>query len=94
MQGNVLEWCQDRGLLFHTDLAGVGDKEQTGELSNSGLCVLRGGSFLNNTSVAASANRNSSQPESRNNYVGFRVGRTLNPVPFTALRPAEGRAGN
>ena len=52
--------------------------------------VLRGGSFDRSTSVAASAGRYDNQPDTRINSGGFRVARTLNPVPFTALPPAEG----
>ena len=52
--------------------------------------VLRGGSFLNNASNAASAYRNPSEPDNRAYANGFRVGRTLLPVPLTALPPAAG----
>lgn len=53
--------------------------------------VLRGGSFNNRTSNARSAIRSINQPAYRNYTNGFRVGRTLPTVPFTALPPAEGR---
>ena len=51
---------------------------------------LRGGSFANKTSDARSAHRYGDQPAHRNGANGFRVGRTLQPVPLTALPPAEG----
>ena len=52
--------------------------------------VLRGGSFGNVASYAASAYRNSTRPVIRYYCFGFRVGRTLPPVPLTALPLAEG----
>ena len=72
----MLEWCQDRALLYDTDLAGVGDKEQTGKLINSQSRVLRGGSFLNYAANVRSANRDLFQPDFRNDLFGFRVART------------------
>ena len=39
--------------------------------------VLRGGSFNNNASNVRSANRNTNQPDNRNNNNGFRVSSTL-----------------
>ncbi len=39
--------------------------------------VLRGGSFNNNVSNVRSANRNTNQPDNRNNNNGFRVASTL-----------------
>ena len=52
--------------------------------------VLRGGSVNNVSSDARSANRNNYRPVHRLSSTGFRVARTLNPVPFTALPPAAG----
>ena len=76
MQGNVMEWCQDRPLLYDTDLAGTGDKEQTGKLSNSQSRVLRGGSFANLAAIVRSALRIDLLPDTRNASFGFRVART------------------
>ena len=79
MQGNVLEWCQDAPLLYDTDLAGMGDKEQTGELSklsNSQSRVLRGGSFFRFAASVRSAFRYRYQPDVRNNDYGIRAART------------------
>lgn len=67
MQGNVNEWCQDAVLFCRTDLARMGDKEQTGKLDNSRLRVLRGGAFENKGLNARSPRRNSNQPANRNN---------------------------
>ena len=52
--------------------------------------VLRGGSFSFDTSPAASATRLIIQPDARLDVSGFRVARTLNPVPFAASPPAAG----
>jgi len=90
MQGNVMEWCQDQGLYFDTDTERMGDKEQLSKLSTSSYRVLRGGSFYVNAVLVRSANRSTYQPDTRLVNVGFRVSRTLPPVPLTALPPAEG----
>ena len=76
MQGNVLEWCQDAALFYDTDLARMGDKEQTGKLSNSQSRVLRGGSFANIAAYVRSADRDTNQPDDRGDSDGFRVART------------------
>ena len=52
--------------------------------------VLRGGSFKSEASISRSAERRADHPDTRLSHVGFRVGRTLNLVPFTALPPAAG----
>ena len=70
------EWCQDAALLYDTDLARMGDKEQAGKLSNSQSRVLRGGSFAYGAADVRSSNRSVIQPDSRNGSSGFRVART------------------
>ena len=85
MQGNVQEWCQDAALFYDTDLARMGDKVQSGRLSDSGLRVLRGGSFNYITSFVRSAFRESTRPDFRSHDFGIRVARTLQPVPLTAM---------
>ena len=52
--------------------------------------VTHGGSFLDTSLYAGPAARLYNQPDDRLHYIGFRVGRTLNPVPFTTLPPAAG----
>ena len=76
MQGNVNEWCQDAALLYDTDLARMGDKEQSGKLDNSSTRVLHGGSFYGYASVVRSAFRFTDLPAYRVNYFGFRAART------------------
>jgi formylglycine-generating enzyme required for sulfatase activity len=54
--------------------------------------VLRGGSFSVRASNVRSSNRNSGQQDLRVNNVGFRVARTLPPVPLALLSPVEGES--
>ena len=65
-------------------------REQVGKLSDSSTRVLRGGSLFNNASIVRSAFRFTLRPDYRDLNTCFRVGRTLLPVPFTALPPAAG----
>lgn len=51
--------------------------------------ILRGGSFSARASNVRSSYRNSGQQDLRVNNVGFRVGRTLPPVPLALLPAAE-----
>jgi len=90
MQGNVMEWCQDTPFYFDTKSEGMADMEEMGKLSNTSTRVLRGGSFVDLAAYVRSAYRVSAQPDARTNGNGFRVSRTLPPVPLTALPPAAG----
>ena len=76
MQGNVLEWCQDRSKVFGTVADYVNDKEQAEKISNSNSRVLLGGSFYFNAAIVRSSNRLSNQPDLQDSYIGFRVART------------------
>ncbi|MDA1229610.1 MAG: SUMF1/EgtB/PvdO family nonheme iron enzyme [Planctomycetota bacterium] len=78
MHGNLWEWTQN-------PISG-----SMSPVSNNVARVLRGGSFTYNASYVRSAYRASLQPDSRYDNFGFRVGRTLIPVPLTALPPAAG----
>jgi formylglycine-generating enzyme required for sulfatase activity len=89
MQGNVLEWCQDSAQYYETDADRMGDMVNLGRLDNSSYRVLRGGSFSGNASYVRSALRTNYLPELRYINFGFRVGRTLTPVPVSALLPVE-----
>jgi serine/threonine protein kinase/formylglycine-generating enzyme required for sulfatase activity len=84
MHGNAFEWCHS--LIFvqsrSADVAVVKDAEHR---------VLRGGSFVNNSSFVRSATRGYNRPTDWLITSGFRPSRTLLLVPFTPLPPtAEG----
>jgi formylglycine-generating enzyme required for sulfatase activity len=75
MHGNVWEWCEDN---WHESYGGNppldGSVWRAGDVS---LRVLRGGSWGSKPPNVRSAVRNSVQPGSRYDDVGFRVARTL-----------------
>ena len=74
VHGNVSEWCWNK----------YSEQDQN---NNGVLCC---GSFSNGASIAAFATRLTTTPVDRNYNDGFRVWRTLPPVPLAALPPAEG----
>jgi formylglycine-generating enzyme required for sulfatase activity len=76
MHGNVWEWVHDcyKGSYAEAPL--------DGSAVTSGDCrgrVLRGGSWIGNPGGLRSAYRNRNNTANRDNYFGFRVGRTLTP---------------
>jgi sulfatase modifying factor 1 len=74
MIGNVREWTSD---CWNATLAGAsvdGSARQSGDCSRR---VLRGGSWFNYSALARSAFRLGNSTTDRNNYLGFRVARTL-----------------
>jgi serine/threonine protein kinase/formylglycine-generating enzyme required for sulfatase activity len=76
MLGNVHEWCQDEPLPYLRDRTEIFDTHMaTSESVGIGRAV-RGGSFNNVAADVRSANRNSNQPSTRSESVGFRLART------------------
>jgi formylglycine-generating enzyme required for sulfatase activity len=74
MLGNAWEWTQD---CWHETYAGA---PADGGAWMSGPCgahVMRGGDWSNDPWVLRSAGRSESETEQRANYLGFRVGKTL-----------------
>ena len=76
MQGNVVEWCQGRPLIYGTGAENLEDKEQVEKISKANSRVLRGGSFVANAAIVRSANRFNFQPDNLYTFTGFRVART------------------
>ncbi|MBW4679487.1 MAG: SUMF1/EgtB/PvdO family nonheme iron enzyme [Microcoleus vaginatus WJT46-NPBG5] len=71
MHGNVMEWCQD---VWHENYNGApsdGSAWESGGDSNRRL--RRGGSWVSNPRSCRSANRNRDEPDSRDDFFGFRV---------------------
>ncbi len=76
MQGNVMEWCQDRVLFYEKGSEDMSDSGEIGKISDSGSRVLRGGSFSSYASYVRSASRTANRPDNRSVSIGFRVART------------------
>ena len=72
MHGNVWEWCAD---LWHDNYESAptdGSVWITAD-NNSPYIILRGGSWSSDPRVCRSACRSSTNPDSRVNYIGFRI---------------------
>ena len=76
MLGNVQEWVDDCWNGSHEGAPMDGSVRQEGDCSRR---VLRGGSwlFLLGPDSLRSASRNSFSPRGRNEWIGFRVARTM-----------------
>ena len=77
MQGNVMEWCQERIFVYGKGAEIAEDKEFKDKTSNANSRVLRGGSFFVTANEVRSATRGTNYPPDRHNVsAGFRVART------------------
>ena len=85
MQGNVFEWCYDIFFRYPTPPEeaeeAVKDAPPVASVESAVQCVMRGGSFLSQTSLVRSALRVGLQPVSRTTDVGFRPARTYHLSP-------------
>ena len=74
MSGNVMEWTQD---CWNASYSGAPSDGSAWTAGNCGQRVLRGGSWENIRWSARAANRNWFDSAFRNNFIGFRLARTL-----------------
>src|SRR5262249_17157341 len=72
--GNVWQWVQD---CYHDNYNGAPTDGSAWTRGDCSLRVVRGGSWSSNPQDLRSANRGRDPTDSRDNDVGFRVGRTL-----------------
>jgi len=81
MLGNALEWCQDSFTPYTPEAEGKPseDKEDTQDITDKRLRVLRGGSFDKQSRDVRCALRVRRVPTFRLIDVGFRPARTVTP---------------
>jgi formylglycine-generating enzyme required for sulfatase activity len=79
MHGNVWCWCQEKPKDYVQDQVGKALEliEDTLNVNNEDVRLLRGGSFINYPLYLRSARRFDFAPASRSNYQGFRPVRTF-----------------
>ncbi|NOX33562.1 MAG: SUMF1/EgtB/PvdO family nonheme iron enzyme [Deltaproteobacteria bacterium] len=70
MGGNVKEWCRD---VYHKNAYAQHNKNNPVYEGHGSLRVLRGGSFVDNTSKLGCTSRDKSIPGMRSDYIGFRL---------------------
>ncbi len=86
VQGNVWTWCQERWRDYPAGRgdAATDDTEDDIGVTSTDPRMLRGGSFDTPAMVVRSAYRAINMPSVRNSgFIGFRLARTLPPVPRT-----------
>jgi len=74
MHGNVHEWVEDS---YHPTYEGAPEDGSAWTAGGTSSRVLRGGSWSFFPNYLRSANRSFDRPDFRNDYIGFRVARTL-----------------
>ena len=84
VQGNLWEWCQNHFQPYPTGKDEESAEDQEDDLvvnDNIGRVLRGGGSFGNQSWSMRSAYRNLVPPTTRNLLLGFRLARTMPPVP-------------
>jgi formylglycine-generating enzyme required for sulfatase activity len=76
MLGNVMNWVEDCYVSSYSQTPTDGSPNTIG---SCGQRVIRGGSWINPSRTVRAAYRFSSTSDSRRNFIGFRVARTINP---------------
>jgi formylglycine-generating enzyme required for sulfatase activity len=74
--GNVEEWCEDAYQKYPAD----GADESAAQGDTSAVRILRGGSWLSNSTTGRAATRIGMRPSSRRDFQGFRVVATVENV--------------
>jgi len=87
VQGNVWTWGQESKKGYPQGAEAAEDKEDGLEIVATTSRVLRGGSFNSLASFVRSASRFNDVPTVRGDGLGFRLARTLPPIPLTSLPP-------
>jgi formylglycine-generating enzyme required for sulfatase activity len=79
MLGNALEWCQESVTYYTPGAEGKPseDREDKQDITDKRNCVLRGGSFYDQSRLVRCAERNRVVPSNRFYSVGFRPARTF-----------------
>lgn len=77
MSGNILEWCYD---YFHRDYYKYSPKKNPEGPLDGSKKVVRGGGWCFGKENMKTFYRGSAKPITRNNFIGFRVVRTEEPV--------------
>ena len=80
--GNVFTWCQGTFQLYPEGEI-IEDNDENLASDNATARALRGGSFIDRPPLVRSAFRNADLPVARNHSFGFRIARTIKPVPTT-----------
>jgi formylglycine-generating enzyme required for sulfatase activity len=81
MHGNVSEWVEDCWSPNHFDTPTDGSKLPPDKCSQGSKRVIRGGSWRDYAVSLRSASRTFDSPDSRYDFVGFRLARTLSLPP-------------
>ncbi len=80
-QGNAWTWCQESFKDYASTAEPAEDQEDHLEVVSTQSRVLRGGSFSDQPAFVRSASRNYFVPPNRTVNFGFRIARTLPPIP-------------